>query len=605
MKKIKNILLLSAISLSFIGCSSSSSSHLTTISYHSEVSKYDKDGIKKNVECYLLSKENKTNVDLYFFDDDNQIPYIELNDAFKMRKELFDTGLTYETKGKSNYSISNNSKEFVVSVNDYRSSVTFDIENQNIYFPNIGLFQAYSYNKTPYDILCFDVEQYDDIKYVKHQKYGFTDDVKAYSYNGSSITLPLKDYDIPMYYSNNKAYIPLDLFNNFFVSYTYNNFLYNGDAIYVTTGINDNPQEYLDSYYEGKNASSSRSQELANFTYNSLLLNLDYQYGLKNIHKISSFREEFKDLGLENGLKSTSNEEYINALYRVIYNCFGDGHCSFVRKSSYYGKQDINTMLKNDNYLNMGIADISYNGLENRSLRQNAVASNENYGKSYYEDGDTAYVRFDQFSLYSSIPDYYSTGVDGSENDAFGIIIYANKKIKENPNIKNVVVDVATNGGGEEMALIYVLGWMLGNQTRISIENPLTHGNATTYYQVDVNLDGQYNLNDDTLENYNKFILTSNYSFSCGNALPCFAKDSQKVRIIGQTSGGGCSQVFPLITTDGTTFNISGNMVLSYEKNSHYEHIDNGATPDFVITDKEKIYDRSYTTKVVHTFTNI
>ena len=74
----------------------------------------------------------------------------------------------------------------------------------------------------------------------------------------------------------------------------------------------------------------------------------------------------------------------------------------------------------------------------------------------------------------------------------------------------------------------------------------------------------------------------------------------EKVKIIGQTSGGGTSQVFPLITTDDAVLNISGGGVLSIEKNSHYYDIDDGTTPDFVINEKEDIFDREYTTKVVH-----
>lgn len=74
----------------------------------------------------------------------------------------------------------------------------------------------------------------------------------------------------------------------------------------------------------------------------------------------------------------------------------------------------------------------------------------------------------------------------------------------------------------------------------------------------------------------------------------------EKVKIIGQTSGGETSLVFLLITTDIAILNISSGGVLSIEKNSHYYDIDDGTTPDFVINEKEDIFDRGYTTKVVH-----
>lgn len=556
-----------------------------------------KKSTQKNVTAYLNKLENTTTVNLRFYDDEQQIPYIEMEDAFHLRKELFDTGTTYETANKSSYSVTHEGSKYTVKLNN-RGTATFDIENQTFTIPNLGLLQAYSYNDTVNDILCMDASS-SSIHYVTHQKKK-DGSVRSYSYLGSDMTISLAEYEIPVYEENDKAYIPLDLFNNFFLSYTYNNFIYNGDAIFTMSSLIKQGEDYKAEYFKGSNHDKKRSQELADFAYNSLMLNLNYQYGLKSRHRFGDFRTEFETQGWTSLLKSTDEQEYIKGLYSVIYNAFGDGHCYYGTRGTYASKEDQNAVTLSFSDYNMGYVDL-YSALNKSvSLRQTAVEANPNYGKCYYEDGDTAYVRFDSFNTLSTVPDYYKTTITGEENDIFAVISYANSRIKANSSIKNVVVDLATNTGGEEPALIFALGWMLGDDARVSLMNPNTHCSSTIYYNADVNLDGQYNVLDDTLEGYNKFILTTDSSFSCGNALPVFAKDSEKVKIIGETSGGGCSQVFPLITTDGTILGISGGGVLCHEKNSHYSDIDDGATPDFTITEKSKIFDREYTTKVVH-----
>jgi hypothetical protein len=591
-KSFEALSVLSILSL-LTGCSFSSSSQKV-------IQIKDPEATTKALSVYYNSLDKKESVNLCFYDDEQEIPYINIRDAFRIRKSLFDTGITYETPGKSKYWIENVANDFTVTLND-RATVDFDANNQTILISNLGLAQSYSYNTTPYDILCMDDTTSTDIHYVTHQKKA-DGDVKSYSYIGENTYIKLSDYNIRMYADGANCYIPLDLFNNFFVSYSYNNFCYNGDDIYCISSIETPTDEYLNDYYSGSNSKKSRSDDLRSFTYDSLRLNLDYQYGLKDLHGFSSYIDEFSYLGIYDSLHSFNDEEYLNAIYTIVYNMFGDGHCSFSKRSPYISKDTLDTVNKSFINYNIGISELNTNFRYALSKRDQVGKENPDYVKCYYEDGDTAYVRFDSFDQLNSIPDYYSTGTDGTETNIFGVINYANKKIKKNVAIKNVVVDLLTNGGGEEPALIFALGWLLGDDARVSVNNPLTHTNSTVYYHSDVNLDGKYDENDDTLKSYNKFILTSQNSYSCGNALPVFCKESQKVKIIGQKSGGGTCQVFPLILTDGTIIDISGGAMLAKETNSHYEDIDDGATPDYTITDVDKMFDRSYTTKVVHSF---
>ena len=592
MKKTTSVLVFAALAMSLFGCSSDQSGDSSS-----------SDGGRQAVSCntkaidvYMNSLSLVKQTSVCFFDSEEEIPYIELSDALRLRKDLFDAGLTYETPGKSTWDVAREGMEYTVTLNG-RGKAVFDASKQTFYIENMALLQAYSYNDTPYDILPFDTTLSSSIKYVAHQTRNGK--VKSFYYLGDSITIPLGEYDIPIYEKNEKLYLPLDLFNNFFLSYTYTNLIYSGESIFVFTGLTQASEDYLARFYgEG---SRQRSEALAEFSYNSLALNLNYQYGLTKAHGFSDFRKELEESGLKEGLLSTDGATYLNALYRLIYHSFGDGHCSIGNKGAYIS-DDEESKARTDfaGDYNIGVYEVSLEALKAKEGRKANYAEHPEHNAPYYVDGDTAYVTFDSFSLVSSVPDYYSQATSGNETDTFGVIGYANKMIKADPNIKNVVVDLTCNGGGEEIALVFALGWMLGDEARIGLQNPLTHGNGTTYYHADVNFDGEYVPEDDTLEGYNKFILTSKSSYSCANVLPCFAKATNKVKIIGQTSGGGTCQVFPLITTDGTVLNISGNAVLSTENNSHYQDIDAGATPDYAIDDVNKLSDRAYTTKVVH-----
>ena len=590
MRKPINALMLAGLAMSMLSCASQ-----TNDAHSSCGSCQASKPATESVDVYMnsLSSRNKTNI--WFQDEEKQIPYIEIKEALRLRKAIFDAGLTYETPGKSTYQVTKDDSKYTVTLNS-RGKAVFNVKEQTFYIENIALLQAYSYNDTPYDVLPYDTSDTSSIKYVTHQTRGGK--VKSFYYLGDSITIPLSDYSIKIYEWDEDLYIPLDLFNNFFLSYTYNNLIYSGKSLFLFSGLTNADEDYLTRFYSDN--SKERSQELAEFSYNSLTLNLNYQYGLTKEHGFSDFRVELEESGLKERLLSTDGETYLSALYSLIYHSFGDGHCSLGNKGTYISEEEESKVKTSFSDYNVGVIDLSTALKKATSARKGLYEEHPEYDASYYVDGDTAYVTFDSFSLMSSIKDYYAVETDGSESDAFGVIGYANKMIKSDPSIKNVVVDLSCNTGGEEIALAFALGWMLGDDARISIQNPLTHCTSTTYYHADVNFDGKYAEEDDTLESYNKFIITSKASYSCANVLPCLAKASNKVKIIGQTSGGGTCQVFPLVTTDGTVLNISGNVVLSTENNSHYQDIDGGASLDYMITDADRLSDRAYTTDIVH-----
>ena len=111
------------------------------------------DATAKALNVYYNSLDKKESVNLYFYDDEHEITYINIRDTFKIRKSHFDTGITYETPGKSRCWIENVANDFTITLND-KANVSFDANNRTILISNLGLAQFYSYNTTPYGILC-------------------------------------------------------------------------------------------------------------------------------------------------------------------------------------------------------------------------------------------------------------------------------------------------------------------------------------------------------------------------------------------------------------------------------------------------------------------
>ena len=169
---------------------------------------------------------------------------------------------------------------------------------------------------------------------------------------------------------------------------------------------------------------------------------------------------------------------------------------------------------------------------------------------------------------------------------------------RENSPIENVVLDLSCNGGGSVDTAVFVIAWFLG-EANIGMKDTMTGAVCASTYRCDANRDREFDERD-TVEDKNLFVLTSPFSFSCGNLVPCALKDSGKVTVLGRTSGGGSCVVLDISSAWGTSFQISGTQRLSFIKNGAYYDIDRGADPDFVITSPEKFYDREALTDYIN-----
>ena len=399
--------------------------------------------------------------------------------------------------------------------------------------------------------------------------------------------------------------------------------VYNGKYIYETSDLDKFPILREDYYRECTTTTKgTRTQTLAEFTYNELCLNLDFNYGLKAIHGIEAFPDfdtYFIAQGIKNDLKEPNAITFTKALIDVVNFYFGDGHSAFKRNSCWAGEEKI-TGNKASKLVKKYVDTRDRYGVARASVIGGSASYDKVYGEStnipayaLSSDGKTAIVRFDAFTCC----DYETTAIvkekremmndeilnnyvdenreEDSPYDTISLIAAAHKIIQEydekhpTEKIENIVLDLSRNGGGRFTAAAYVIAWMLGECT-LDFTNPITGAKFSFTYTIDADLDGTCGGEKDSVKGKNLFCLISPMSFSCGNLTPAVLKESDRVTILGVTSGGGASSVHHTSCADGSSFQISSKYVMSTSKNGSNYDMDQGVSPHHYISKPESFY---------------
>lgn len=347
------------------------------------------------------------------------------------------------------------------------------------------------------------------------------------------------------------------------------------------------------------------SEAYAEFNYNELVFLLDSFYGLKPEHDIDSFYKFIPNMGLEQKLASTDPDEFDMGLAELTLRYLDDQHSGFFAHS-YLSKA------RDQDPLEAEAALDEVTGTSTSTATKDLVLFKEHRAKYYpefgdesfpYEEvGDTAFVTFDTFLVNKH--DYYKKADLKSPQDTIELIAAAHKRImRDGSPIKNVVLDLSCNDGGDADAAAFVIAWYGGGR-QLGLRNTLTGAQSVVFYAADVNLDGKFD-GDDTLYEkmqageLNLYCPTSSNSFSCGNLVPAALKGSGVV-LLGQTTGGGSCALLPYTTASGTSFRISGTSQISTIKNGAFCNVDTGIDPDVPITRFETFYDRPKLVDFIH-----
>ncbi len=314
---------------------------------------------------------------------------------------------------------------------------------------------------------------------------------------------------------------------------------------------------------------------------NAFFFIMDNRYGLAYTRKIGSMVKYYMSQSYYDYFFSANVAERNEALYAAI-GLLDDGHSAmnedetapWFTQAYRYGGSRIQNLVRVRTELS------SSRGTFYQNL-------NKKPGDVLYSNsGKLAFYSFDSFTFDENAyngdelkPDLYKT-------DSYFNFVKTLNEIKNHGGVDTVVIDVSLNGGG-------VVGILMKTLALISKDNKapiyfmddkslLVEKDVTS---VDANGDEEYDENDCFGNTFKFAILTSGYSFSCGNALPYYASKNGYATIVGQNSGGGECAVEESYLPTGEHFFHSSNLHIGYfdEKTRIWEGDENGAPVDHLI----------------------
>lgn len=416
---------------------------------------------------------------------------------------------------------------------------------------------------------------------------------------GGEMKFNLLDYEIPIYLEGDDALMPTEAANYLFLNPLGFFIAFNGSSFFLFSSYaqliyNDGLSPFGQQYYGGALSSQSeRGEYLAKLHGQESLFFLDHFYGFQDDERVNegwgSYLKESYPAVYE-GLYSTSPEESASAWDSIARVIIGDGHTgtySVAYKNLgpfYNGGQHSASSDRSERSASLNSYYKQYTDLRKEKLGESAP---------YFQiEGDTAFIRFDSF-VYAGITGGMGEQVyeEYATSDNYALFAYSFAKIKENGGIKDVVIDLTCNGGGVANSCMAALCF-LTNEASYALYNPLTGSKNLWYIHGDANADGKIEDNESYAGQYDFYVLTSEYSFSCGNLFPSVCKTSG-IKTIGAKSGGGACTVYASVTPDGQPFQISGLKRLSNDFDDPSNSIDDGISVDYSLS-SEYWYDLSY-----------
>lgn len=384
---------------------------------------------------------------------------------------------------------------------------------------------------------------------------------------------------------------------------------YNGQSVLIAPNgaysLNDGyPQSFIAPILQ-----ETRTADMADFNYRNLCFTLTNFFGYpgRTLLENNGLKEKGLDQALQDYgeagqmtrdlLKSRNMYEYIAGTATLGCLLNDAGHTvidvtalsTIDKESSFWSTMSNFKQEKLEEFLNFCP---EYSSVESTLILKLLSRMTINYlrpdkigeGVKYYKEGSTAYCWFDSFFCDDSGWRKFYNGegpkptIEDNPDDWLIALIDALEKAEADPEVKNFVLDISTNGGGSSDIVLFITS-LLCNKADMYYENTLTGQKIKTTYEVDRNLDGKFDEKDAEVKyNLNFALLTSGYSFSCGNMLPALLKD-YGIPLIGQQTGGGSCCVLFTPSADGFAYRYSTHR--SRLTNTKGENIDAGIEPDY------------------------
>lgn len=483
-----------------------------------------------------------------------EVPYISIEDGLN---QLFTTKIKVTDNGSGTFTYTNDDTNMVVDTE--KDTISFDCCEMFMMKNGRNYFQP----ETP-----FYLEEVETDKMIGEVK---------------GVTLNLSEYGIDITAADGNAYVPYctcsDIVSN----------------SYCAIRNMEDGLHFFDSY--GKWTSGgipaslgpTRDKTMAAFEYNELCLIMDNLYGKppkavlaksisemgfdKTLSTYSRATSQVREL-----LLSQNTEDYLKGMMMLNYYLYDGGYTSFTdglnglfRDYQLTGQAAVVQELfgESDPEEAAKILQFLYTMSEKQAQRDALL-----FEKGAAHELFQLVKSWNKAALWQS-GNTYLFDFNGFEDEVVEPFKWSMDYAAEH-GAKYFVIDLTTNTGGSPYVARYMMNLMFGDDT--SVFKTILSGNQRVFTgRVDKNLDGKFDEKDDEVKyNFRCAILTSQFSYSCANSLPCISQDNGIV-ILSETSGGGCCNVVPRLFPDGSMYYTSGSYVL-LRKNG--EDSDGGAVPD-------------------------
>ncbi len=532
------------------------------------------------------------------------VPFIRLEDVGKFMNYINDRGYNYyippsgESVYKCKYYQDDAGTKYPAEWKD--DTLYFDVKNQTIYSDdftrmvspknavNNGIGNVYAEKADAATKSYPKIDFNNNTTYVK-PKERTTIDLKAYG-------LKMFVFDTTRYKTaftgyENDLLVPFQVIADTFLRVVVCSF--NGFDYYVGIDATSDQLATTKAYDSGRFVSSIRSQLKAEYNYRNLCLLFDKNYCLKERRaavgkdNIGAFiNDSIFKAGLGFDLLSTDTATYDAALAKFLKGYIDDGHTGYHEPSMYQSYASISQYQR---------LSSSFNGPRNKALdeiymarKKEREAAGGKMGVFYVKDGNDekekmAVIVFDNF-LQGNPGNLTDLDKIAGAN-TYWFLTKAFEDIANYTDVKNVVIDLSCNGGGVIQQCMLALCFLRDTDEFFMAEkNHLDNSIAKFYFNI--NTGSATSLK----KNYNFYVLTSGFSFSCGNFFPAICHYQLGVPVVGQKSGGGGGVVKPTQTSDGALFQTSASAEMcAIDASGNYVCIDAGVPVDLEIP-----YDKFY-----------
>lgn len=528
---------------------------------------------EKSVETYILDNEDPTSMTCLFRSDLPEMAYIPAEDYMDA---IYTVDIKVEKVSDHVYKFTNEN-----------SSMTVDTEKETVTFENYDLFMLRNVELTEDEKQDYIVEEnpvYSDPDKVNH-----------------TAEFDLGKYDFDITEKDGKVYFPISVLTNLLVS-TYKTAVYTGEKLYIFPASQED--EYLDASTIYENF--MRSDAMADQNYRELCFIMDNYYGCpervefgkliqekgfdKALDEYSDQSRKAKEL-----LKKKDNTDFILGL-NVLDGIMNDGGHNVV---SYYPIMEL-TETHPDLVLSQKL-------IERLSNPEDPVApyiynfqapESSIRGSAYMISKIPVYQKLEVLGTWNApqpTPEdpnaetvcaalyvYDDTGIFefGSFNDESAKGFKEALDIAKEKGLKNILVDLTTNGGGEDTVLRYMMT-LMADYGDLPPTLTVTGNKISRPTKSDKNLDGVYDEKDNAVKyDFNFGLLISDYSFSCGHILPVVAKNNN-IMLIGteKTGGGSCAVQFSYLSNG---YDLRMSSILKFRDNEGND-TDLGVAPHYVI----------------------